>query len=36
MQPLLLRECPIDFRCMKAVTSEEVTDAVLQQISAPA
>ena len=26
--PCLLRECPIDFRCMKAVTTEEVVDAV--------
>ncbi len=24
--PCFLRECPIDFRCMKAVTVEEVTD----------
>jgi ADP-heptose:LPS heptosyltransferase len=34
--PCFLRECPIDFRCMKAVTSDEVADAVLQQISAEA
>ncbi|HZR04345.1 MAG TPA: lipopolysaccharide heptosyltransferase II [Candidatus Udaeobacter sp.] len=27
--PCFLRECPIDFRCMKAVTVEEVSDAVL-------
>jgi lipopolysaccharide heptosyltransferase II len=27
--PCFLRECPIDFRCMKAVTSEEVTAAIL-------
>ena len=27
--PCFLRECPIDFRCMKAVNVEEVTDAVL-------
>jgi heptosyltransferase-2 len=27
--PCFLRECPIDFRCMKAVRSEEVADAVL-------
>ena len=27
--PCFLRECPIDFRCMKAVTVEEVTQAVL-------
>ncbi len=27
--PCFLRECPIDFRCMQAVTVEEVTRAVL-------
>jgi heptosyltransferase II len=27
--PCFLRECPIDFRCMKAVSVEEVVDAVL-------
>jgi lipopolysaccharide heptosyltransferase II len=27
--PCFLRECPIDFRCMKAVTVEEVVGAVL-------
>ncbi len=27
--PCFFRECPIDFRCMKAVTVEEVTKAVL-------
>ena len=27
--PCFLRECPIDFRCMKAVSGEEVADAVL-------
>jgi heptosyltransferase-2 len=27
--PCFLRECPIDFRCMKAVTVEEVVQAVL-------
>ena len=27
--PCFLRECPIDFRCMKAVTSQEVAEAVL-------
>ena len=27
--PCFLRECPIDFRCMHAVTTEEVTRAVL-------
>jgi lipopolysaccharide heptosyltransferase II len=32
--PCFLRECPIDFRCMKAVTVEEVTDAVLSLLKA--
>ncbi|CAN5581671.1 hypothetical protein BH20VER1_BH20VER1_02650 [soil metagenome] len=32
--PCFLRECPIDFRCMKAVTAEEVTAAVLNQLRA--
>jgi heptosyltransferase-2 len=27
--PCFLRECPIDFRCMKAVSVEEVVDAVV-------
>jgi lipopolysaccharide heptosyltransferase II len=27
--PCFLRECPIDFRCMKAITVAEVVDAVL-------
>jgi heptosyltransferase II len=27
--PCFLRECPIDFRCMKAVSAQEVADAVL-------
>ncbi|HEU0274492.1 MAG TPA: lipopolysaccharide heptosyltransferase II [Candidatus Udaeobacter sp.] len=27
--PCFLRECPIDFRCMKAVRTQEVADAVL-------
>jgi lipopolysaccharide heptosyltransferase II len=27
--PCFLRECPIDFRCMKAVSIQEVADAVL-------
>jgi ADP-heptose:LPS heptosyltransferase len=26
--PCFLRECPIDFRCMKAVSAGEVADAV--------
>jgi lipopolysaccharide heptosyltransferase II len=28
--PCFLRECPIDFRCMKAISSEEVTARVLK------
>jgi heptosyltransferase-2 len=28
--PCFLRECPIDFRCMKSITTEMVTDAVLK------
>jgi lipopolysaccharide heptosyltransferase II len=27
--PCFLRECPIDFRCMKAVSPQEVVDAIL-------
>ena len=34
--PCFLRDCPIDFRCMHAVTSAEVADAVLQRISGDA
>jgi ADP-heptose:LPS heptosyltransferase len=30
--PCFLRECPIDFRCMKSVTVAEVTEAVLSQL----
>ena len=30
--PCFLRECPIDFRCMKAVRAEEVVDAVLSML----
>jgi heptosyltransferase-2 len=30
--PCFLRECPIDFRCMKAVTVSEVVDAVLSML----
>lgn len=33
--PCFLRECPLDFRCMKAVTSEEVTAAVLSALDIP-
>ena len=31
--PCFLRECPIDFRCMKAITAEEVADAVLSLLA---
>ena len=31
--PCFLRECPIDFRCMNAITSEEVTAAVLSKLN---
>ncbi|MDQ6912442.1 MAG: lipopolysaccharide heptosyltransferase II [Verrucomicrobiota bacterium] len=30
--PCFLRECPIDFRCMKSVTSEEVVAAIREKI----
>jgi lipopolysaccharide heptosyltransferase II len=33
--PCFLRECPLDFRCMRAVTVQEVTDAVLQELARP-
>jgi lipopolysaccharide heptosyltransferase II len=32
--PCFLRECPIDFRCMKAVTSAEVIAAIEQRLQA--
>jgi lipopolysaccharide heptosyltransferase II len=31
--PCFLRECPIDFRCMKAVTADEVVNAVLSLLA---
>jgi lipopolysaccharide heptosyltransferase II len=31
--PCFLRECPIDFRCMKAVSADEVADAVLSLLA---
>src|SRR5215470_6300395 len=31
--PCFLRECPIDFRCMKAVSVDEVADAVLSMLA---
>ena len=30
--PCFLRECPIDFRCMKAITSEDVITAIEQHL----
>ena len=30
--PCFLRECPIDFRCMKAISVQEVADAVLSML----
>jgi lipopolysaccharide heptosyltransferase II len=30
--PCFLRECPLDFRCMKSVSVEETTEAVLEAI----
>lgn len=32
--PCFLRECPLDFRCMNAVSAEEVTDVILQMLGA--
>jgi len=31
--PCFLRECPIDFRCMKAVSADEVAGAVLSMLA---
>jgi heptosyltransferase-2 len=31
--PCFLRKCPIDFRCMKAVTVQEVVDAVMSVVA---
>lgn len=33
--PCLLRECPIDFRCMNRISSKEVTAAVLRTANEP-
>jgi len=33
--PCFLRECPIDFRCMKEITVEQVVAAVLKSIASP-
>jgi len=30
--PCFLRDCPLDFRCMKEITTEEVVSALLQKI----
>lgn len=30
--PCFLRECPIDFRCMKAISADEAADAVLSML----
>ncbi len=34
--PCFLRQCPIDFRCMKAVGVQEVVDSVLSMLERPA
>ena len=31
--PCFLRECPIDFRCMKAITADEVARTVLSMLA---
>ena len=31
--PCFLRECPLDFRCMKAVTVDEVVAAILEELA---
>jgi lipopolysaccharide heptosyltransferase II len=31
--PCFLRECPIDFRCMKAISADQVADAVLSMLA---
>jgi heptosyltransferase-2 len=31
--PCFLRECPIDFRCMKGVDADEVAGAVLSMLA---
>jgi lipopolysaccharide heptosyltransferase II len=31
--PCFLRECPIDFRCMKAISTQEVADVVLSMLA---
>lgn len=33
--PCFLRECPLDFRCMKELRPEQATEAVLQMLESP-
>jgi heptosyltransferase-2 len=33
--PCFLRQCPIDFRCMKAISAQEATDAVMSVLQKP-
>ncbi len=33
--PCFLRDCPLDFRCMKAVEVDEVVEAVLRLLDTP-
>ncbi len=33
--PCFLRECPLDFRCMRGISVEEVTAAVLEELGRP-
>jgi heptosyltransferase-2 len=33
-RPCMLRDCPIDHRCMKRITSDEVFDAVAARLAA--
>jgi heptosyltransferase-2 len=33
--PCFLRQCPIDFRCMKAISVQEATDAVMSILQKP-
>jgi heptosyltransferase II len=34
--PCFLRDCPLDFRCMKAITTDEVVEAVLRMLEVKA
>jgi heptosyltransferase-2 len=31
--PCFLRECPLDFRCMEAIKSDEVVEAVVAKLN---